>query len=194
MLHKITILLVLLVVLLSACAQATVAPAPTAILEPTAYPAPVVEELVPLATASGSAYPSPYPLENDPLTGNNDKVKLKSGINTDFAPQSGDLALVVGPVYMEIASSETLMRTGDQPAALHLVGNVPNPCYHLRVVVQPPNAQNNLMVEVYSVADPEKMCAEMLQPFDEVIALDALAAGKYTVYINTEKLGALEVK
>jgi hypothetical protein len=192
--HKITTLLMALAVLLSACAQTvSVTPSqPVKVPEPTAYPAPA--ELAPLPTASDTVYPYPYPLGNSPLLGDKNTVELKSGINADFAPQAGDVTLVTGPAYVETASSEVLMRTGEQPTALHLVGNVPNPCYEVRVVVQPPDAQNKLMVEVYSVADAERICVEMLQPFDVTVALGTLAAGTYTVFINEQELGPLEVK
>ena len=198
---KNSLLLLVIALSLTACAQAvtsTPVPSatnklePTAILQPTAYPDPL--ELVPLPTASDSVYPYPSPSDSNSFPGNNDVIELLSGINTDLAPQAGDLNLAIGPAYVEIAKSETFMAVGDQPVALHLVGNVPNPCYQLRVVVHEPDDKNNLMVEAYSVADPEKMCADMLQPFDETVRLDMLAAGKYTVFINEEELGTIEIK
>jgi hypothetical protein len=196
MTHKLTFLLIITALLLAACSRATPnAPQATLVGNPTAYPSPE-QELSPQPDTSNPAYPYSYPQPyTDPFMGDDlTIIELKPGINTDLAPQEGDQKLVKGPAYVEVAVSKALAAAGDQPAALHLVGNVPNPCFQLRVIVHEPDAQNKLMVEVYSVADPEKVCAEMLQPFDESISLNTLAAGSYTVYINEEELGKIKVK
>ncbi len=44
--------------------------------------------------------------------------------------------------------------------ALNLKGNLPTPCHALRVKVNPPNARNQIMIEIYSLSDPNKICAE----------------------------------
>jgi hypothetical protein len=190
--------IIALALMLTACAQvvpATPPANPTAVPDQTTYPSPGDELVVsPTKTVVDTPYPEPQGNNAQPGGGENEIIELKQGINTEFAPQLGDLKLATGPAYVEIADSEAIMKAGNQATALHLVGNVPNPCYSLRVVVHEPDAQKRLNVEVYSVADPEKLCADMLQPFDETIALDTLAVGKYTVYINEEKLGPLEVK
>jgi len=49
------------------------------------------------------------------------------------------------------------------------------------------------MVEAYSVASPEAVCAQVLEPFEETLSLDNLPAGTYTIYLNGEKIGDITV-
>ena len=64
--------------------------------------------------------------------------------------------------------SVALMIQGSRPAHffLSLNGNLPTPCHMLRIKVNPPDAANRIMLEVNSLADANRMCAEVLKPFD----------------------------
>ncbi|MFZ6031313.1 MAG: T9SS type A sorting domain-containing protein [Chloroflexota bacterium] len=205
MLRKISVLVMAMALLLAACAQAasetpyrvTVAPtdasdeAPeTATSTPDAYPNPP-QAAVPAEI--NPAYPAPG---EDPAQAEEvENLALEKGLNSEFAPQESDLELTAGPAYVEIDASEvSLARDTKATVALHLVGTLPNPCYQLRVLVREPGKEGRLNVVVYSVANPEKVCIQVLQPFEETVLLDSLPAGTYTVYVNDTELGQVEVK
>jgi hypothetical protein len=76
---------------------------------------------------------------------------------------------------------------------LHLQGALPNPCHQLRVNPSQPDSQNRIQVEVYSVAETDKMCTEVLQPFNVLVPLENLPAGHYSIYINGELLKEFDV-
>ena len=57
------------------------------------------------------------------------------------------------------------------------------------MVVAPPDAQNQISVQVYTVSDPAQACAQMLEPFSENIPLGSFASGDYTVQVNGEPAG-----
>jgi len=117
------------------------------------------------------SYPNPsYPNPSAPQTG-------------DFAPQPGDADLLRGEVYLDSTELLTLESFPLQ-FMLSLKGNLPTPCSRLRVKVNPPNAEDKVVVDVYSVSIPDEMCAQVLDPFDVNFPLGNFPAGRYTLWVN----------
>lgn len=105
-----------------------------------------------------------------------------------FAPKPGDDDLSRGNVY--INESELIIRESFPPQiVLVLRGDVPTPCHELRVVIPEPDAENKIDLEVYSVVDPELVCIQVLEPFQENIELGTFPSGQYTVWVNGELVG-----
>jgi hypothetical protein len=77
------------------------------------------------------------------------------------------------------------------PPQFNLVirGNLPTPCHQLRIIQNDPDDQNRINIEVISLVDPDEMCIQVIQPFEEVVSLGSYADGSYTVLINGEKVG-----
>lgn len=93
-----------------------------------------------------------------------------------------------GPVYLE--SAQLLVKGNHQTqVTLVLRGHVPTPCHTLRVEVVPPDRENQIRVSVYSLFDEEKVCAQVLSPFDVQIPFEEYPAGRYTVVVNGEVIG-----
>lgn len=111
-----------------------------------------------------------------------------------YEPQPGDKNMTRSKVYIE--GAEVLVLESEPPQVmLHVAGNLPNPCHNLRIQVNPPDAKNNILVDVYAVVDPTKNCIEVIKPFDASVRLDVgLAKGAYSVYVNGEPIGAMDVK
>jgi hypothetical protein len=130
---------------------------------------------------SGGTYPEPgTSTEDTPVIG-------------AYAPADGDAKLTRGEAFLELQDSEVvLMETNPVQVRLHLQGSLPNPCHQLRVNPAQPDAQNRIQVEVYSVTDPDKMCTEVLQPFNVLVPLENLPKGHYSIYINGELLGEFD--
>jgi hypothetical protein len=75
---------------------------------------------------------------------------------------------------------------------LMLAGSLPTPCHRLRVVVPEPDDEGKIMIEVFSLVDPDQMCAQVLTPFEQYLDLDLtnLLDGSFSVFINGEFTGA----
>ena len=88
----------------------------------------------------------------------------------DFIPSPADSNLMRGNVFLD--STELLtMESYPLQFMLALKGSLPTPCHQLRVAVNPPDTDNKIVVDVYSVANPDEMCVQMLEPFEENIPL-----------------------
>jgi hypothetical protein len=108
-----------------------------------------------------------------------------------FAPQPGDQDLKRGNAYLN--EVDLLIRESFPPQlSLDLKGDLPTPCNKLRVDVREPDAENKIVVEVYSVIDPNQMCAQVIEPFEASVDLGTYATGHYTVWVNEQMAGEFD--
>ena len=102
-----------------------------------------------------------------------------------FTPNPADSNLVRGNAYLD---SIELLTQESNPLQFTLVlkGNLPTPCNQLRVDISPPDSENKIVVDVYSVASTDTVCAQALQPFEENFPLGSFPTGHYTLWVNGE--------
>lgn len=107
-----------------------------------------------------------------------------------WQPAPSDKNLERGEVFLQSTDIRTLESLPPQ-FMLSLKGSLPTPCHQLRVQVSPPDAQNEIQVEVYSLVDPQEICIQMLQDFEVNIPLGSFASGRYQVVVNGEQVGEI---
>ena len=107
-----------------------------------------------------------------------------------YAPGKGDESLQRGVVYIDSTDILTLESFPLQ-FQLNVKGSLPTPCHQLRVVVDEPDAQKQLKVTIYSLVDPNTICAQVLEPFEANIPLGSFPSGNYTIFVNEEKVGEI---
>jgi len=147
-------------------------------------PAAIIED------PTGSGYPAPggaaQPQSGTPVEG-------AEGLNSIFPALEADRSLTRGNFIMEageVRSGETIMTQ----AEIVVRGSLPTPCHELRAVPNPPDAQNRIVVDIYTVVDAGLICTQNIVPFNGVIAtLDDLPSGEYTVLINDQEVGKFSV-
>jgi hypothetical protein len=127
----------------------------------------------------------------------NDGVTPPSGSKTEqpsaapWQPSAMDKNLSQSEAF--VTSAEVLTLESFPPQyTLTIKGNLPTPCHQLRVEVSEPDAKNQIRVQAYSVVDPNKMCIQVLEPFEENIPLGSLPTGQYTVTVNGEPVSQIE--
>lgn len=109
-----------------------------------------------------------------------------------YVPAAGDKGMTRGMAFID--SAELLQRETYPPQiVLNLKGSLPTPCHQLRVKVNPPDEQKRIQVQVYSVVQPDKICAQMLAPFEQSVELKDLPTGKFTVYVNGSRAGEVDI-
>jgi len=109
----------------------------------------------------------------------------------DYAPGPADGRLMRSQAFLDSVNLLTLESYPLQ-FSLALAGNLPTPCNHLRVAVSPPDAENKIMVNVYSVADPNAVCIQMLEPFEVSLPLGSFPSGHYTLWVNGEQVAEFD--
>lgn len=108
-----------------------------------------------------------------------------------YLPRAGDEQLQRGEVYLD--SVDLLAMESYPPQfSLLLKGNLPTPCHQLRVTYHEPDTQNRIMIEVYSLADPQAVCAQMLQPFEQAVPLGSFPSGHYTLWVNGKQISEFD--
>lgn len=104
---------------------------------------------------------------------------------SEFAPQPGDESLQRGNLFIE--DYGVTLAPGDRAQVLlHLSGDRPSPCHHVRVVVGPPDAANQLAAEAYTVIADDRVCQQVLRPFAAEVPLGPLPPGEYVLIVNDE--------
>ena len=105
-----------------------------------------------------------------------------------YLPQPDDRKLTRAKAF---TNSVDLLTIESNPIQIELLisGHLPTPCHELRVKIEPPDEENNIHVEVYSVANPEMICAQVLRAFTERIALGSYPAGSYIIWVNGNPVG-----
>jgi hypothetical protein len=135
--------------------------------------------------AACSPNPTDTPVSSDQPNGNSSSGQLS------FVPEPADISLTRGEVI--INSTDLLVMESFPPQfMLSLKGNLPTPCHHMRAAVDPPDADNKIMVDVYTVSNPDMMCAQVLQPFSETIELGTFPGGHYSVWVNGQLAGEFD--
>ncbi|MDH5605698.1 MAG: hypothetical protein OEY93_02310 [Anaerolineae bacterium] len=68
---------------------------------------------------------------------------------------------------------------------------LPTPCHLLRAVVQPPNSENEIHIEVFSESPEGAICIQVIAEIEENVSipLQDTPDGTYSVWINGERVG-----
>jgi hypothetical protein len=87
------------------------------------------------------------------------------------------------PVYID---SVDILLLESWPVQVHVVvkGNLPNPCHTLAWDLGEPDADGRIVLDLYSTADLDQVCVEMLQGFEQTIAVGSFTSGSYVLVVN----------
>jgi hypothetical protein len=105
-----------------------------------------------------------------------------------YSQQPEDVNLIRANAFLD-SSDILIMESYPVQINLHLMGSLPTPCHQLRLNISQPDTENRILIDLYSVVDPDKICAQMLQAFDVNIPLGSFPAGNYSIWINGSKIG-----
>ncbi len=108
--------------------------------------------------------------------------------NEQYAPQSGDNALIVDTVEFDSAA---IVKNGSSTAAVEVdvAYRLPTPCHQLRAIVSPADSSGRINIKMYSLMKPNTACTLMAlaTPLHVTLSLGSLPAGHYSVYVNDAK-------
>jgi hypothetical protein len=108
-----------------------------------------------------------------------------------FSPQPNDTKFSRG--NMIINESGIVIHESYPPQiSLALSGDLPTPCHQLRAQINAPNREKSIVVDVYGVVDPTRICSEVLKPFEEYIDLGTFPSGHYSVWLNGGPIGEFD--
>lgn len=127
------------------------------------------------------------PVTEIPAQGNEQPVPQTG----DYIPSPADSKLQRGNAFLDTTELLT-MESYPLQFTLAMKGSLPTPCHKLRIAVSPPDAQNNVTVDVYTVADPQEICIQMLEPFEVNFPLGSFPEGRYILLVNGEKVAEFQ--
>lgn len=102
-----------------------------------------------------------------------------------YEPQPGDEVLARDQASIDLTASQIVIAPSEPTLVQAILqGTLADPCHNLRAVVTPPDAQNVIDVEVYSLVDPNSVCITVIEPFTATIPLGKYPSGQYSVMVN----------
>lgn len=144
--------------------------------------------LIPL-TLSLFLFTACAPSPDDPV---NSDMPMPPQTN-NYAPSPEDNILTRGEVFLDVKSLSTLESYPLQ-FMLQLQGSLPTPCHQLRIALNPPDTDNKVVVDVYSVVNPGEICIQVLAPFTVNYPLGSFPAGKYSLWVNGEMIAEFQAQ
>lgn len=154
---------------------------PREMTEPAEPSAPTREPAMPDQT------PTPNPNQSDSSTPDSRPTE-----NAPYRPAPADEKLMRGPLFLDGAHL-LLMESFPPQVMLSLEGSLPTPCHQLRAAVVEPDKDNRIVVNVYSMTDPNMMCTQVIKPFETGVNLGSYPKGTYTVIVNGEEIGTFDM-
>jgi hypothetical protein len=109
----------------------------------------------------------------------------------DYLPKPEDSALTRGTIFLDSTDLLT-MESFPLQFSLNLKGSLPTPCHQLRISANKPDPQNQIHLDVYSLADPNVACAQVLEPFEVNYALGSFPTGHYTLFVNGTQIAEFD--
>lgn len=103
-------------------------------------------------------------------------------------PLPDEARLSRGKVFIE-GTQLQILESFPVQIMLEVSGTLPTPCHQLRMMMNPPDEKNKIELELYSLVDPDMMCVQMLQFFEERINLGSFPSGDYEIFLNGDKVG-----
>jgi hypothetical protein len=111
-----------------------------------------------------------------------------------YATQPGDTDLIAGDIKVDSAS---VSLAESQPPQVMVQINYfqPSPCYQLRIEPSGPDAQNQIHLKAYAVAEKDKPCTLMAlaTPLQASLNLGSLPKGHYTILLNGNQIGEIDI-
>jgi len=126
----------------------------------------------------------------DQAVSNTDDAPLQTPPNL-YAPNPDYAAYARGAAFINSSDLLTLESFPLQ-FTLHLTGDLPTPCHILQIAVAAPDADHKIVLDVYSVADPNKVCVQMVEPFDVNVPLGSFPSGTFTLWVNGEQVAEFQ--
>jgi hypothetical protein len=110
-----------------------------------------------------------------------------------YAPQTSDSDLMRGDVTIDSASL-SLAKSEPPQVLVDFAYFQPTPCYHLRVEVGQPDAQNRINLSAYAVAEKDKPCTLMAlaTPLQASLNLGSFPQGHYSLWLNGNQIGEFD--
>ena len=141
--------------------------------------------------SEASSTPTPLPSDTAVTSPPGGTMPTNEATANPLAPKPGDENLTRGNVFIE--EYGLMIRESFPPqVSLAFSGNLATPCHELRAVVSEPDEENKIIVDVYSVVDPNMICTQVLKPFQANMDLGTFPTGHYTVWISGEMAGEFD--
>ncbi len=112
-----------------------------------------------------------------------------TSVDNPYGPQPGDGTFRIAGVDMTSIDLSERVDLSPTRVELHVLGSLPSACNELSIEVALPNDQYQILVNVYSLINPNLECENVFQQFEATVLLGVYSEGRYTVWVNNGLIG-----
>ena len=113
---------------------------------------------------------------------------LQSGSGGTEGPD--DNTVEKGEVWVDFDSTQIIVKESfPMQVEIIISGDLPTPCHVLMWEVADPDETKSIHVTVYSEIDTSETCAQLLEPFEQVIPLGDFEDTGYSIWVNDYQVG-----
>ncbi len=106
-----------------------------------------------------------------------------------YAPQIGDEKKILAGVIVTAVNLSERVELNPARVQVNFLGSMPSVCNELRLQVNPPDMEYRIVIEAYSLSDPNINCENVFQQFETNILLGVYSPGRYFIWVNDEYIG-----
>jgi len=119
------------------------------------------------------------------------EIQLGSGSQAPGG-EDAEEGMTRGPVYVDEAEL-VILESFPVQVEIAIRGALPTPCASLEWSVEEPNEQDRILVETFSLQDPDIACIQVLEQIEERLSIGSYSEGSYSVWLNGELVGEFDV-
>lgn len=112
-------------------------------------------------------------------------------IDNPYSPKADDSNLKASKAFID-TTEIFIMESFPIQIGFSLSGNLPSPCHQLRIIIESPDKNKEIHINVYSVVQKDQICAQVLEPFQVRLNLGSFPTGHYSIFINQEKINEFD--
>lgn len=106
-----------------------------------------------------------------------------------YEPQPEDLNMIEAGVILTSLDLSEVPDTSPLRTELTVLGSMPSVCNELRINVNLPDENYQILIDIYSIIDPTISCDNVFQQFEATIILGEYSAGQYSIWVNGSFVG-----
>jgi len=120
---------------------------------------------------------------------------IKPGESVEIVTPTPLVAEQKTPMYdsVYLTDTEIIKTSNSSQPQIRLAGVLPSSCHKLLLKVDNIDVDNNILIKVFSTVSLPNSCSQEKQLFDNILVLDGLKPGIYTVWVSQGKIGEVTI-
>ncbi|GAB4539117.1 MAG: hypothetical protein Fur002_03630 [Anaerolineales bacterium] len=115
--------------------------------------------------------------------------QLLAPADNPYAAQPDDAKRLRAETMLTSAQLSERIDLDPPRVQVNLLGVMTDACQQLRIQPHLPDGEYRIFIEIYSVSEPSAKCENVFRQFEVNILLGVYSPGRYTLWVNNQRIG-----